>query len=59
MDFPYNTAWILSVQIASSKQTGNLRAAQVLFGHTEIESTVRYKGIDIEDALILSESTEI
>jgi integrase len=41
------------------KQTGNLRAVQILLGHTRIESTVRYLGVDIEDALALSEGTEI
>jgi len=39
------------------KQTGNLRAVQILLGHTKIESTVRYLGVDIEDALLLSEAT--
>ena len=32
------------------KQTGNLRAVQILLGHTKIESTVRYLGVDVEDA---------
>lgn len=41
------------------KQTGNLRAVQILLGHTKIESTVRYLGVDIEDALHLAEITEI
>ena len=41
------------------KQTGNLRAVQILLGHAKIESTVRYLGVDIEDALALSEGTEI
>lgn len=41
------------------KQTGNLRAVQILLGHTKIESTVRYLGVDIEDALALPEGTEI
>ena len=41
------------------KQTGNLRAVQILLGHTKIESTVRYLGVDIEDALALAESTEV
>jgi integrase len=41
------------------KQTGNLRAVQILLGHTKIESTVRHLGVDIEDALALSEATEI
>jgi integrase len=41
------------------KATGNLRAVQILLGHTKIENTVRYLGVDIEDALLLSERTEI
>ena len=41
------------------KQTGNLRAVQILIGHTKIESTVRYLGVDVEDALMLSERTEV
>lgn len=39
--------------------TGNLRAIQILLGHTKIENTVRYLGVDIEDALRLAEKTEI
>ena len=41
------------------KQTGNLRAVQILLGHNKIESTVRYLGVDVEDALTLAEHTEI
>jgi len=41
------------------KQTGNLRAVQILLGHTKIETTVRYVGVDVEDALQLAETTEI
>jgi integrase len=41
------------------KQTGNLRAVQILLGHTRIESTVRYLGVDVEDALALSEAVDI
>lgn len=41
------------------KATGNLRAVQILLGHTKIESTVRYLGVDVEDTLHLAESTEV
>lgn len=41
------------------KATGNLRAIQILLGHTKIENTVRYLGVAIENALILAERTEI
>jgi integrase len=41
------------------RRTGNLRAVQILLGHTRIESTVRYLGVDVEDALTLAEGTEI
>ena len=42
-----------------SKATGNLRAIQILLGHTNIENSVRYLGVDIDDALTVSERTEI
>ncbi|MFD1940706.1 tyrosine-type recombinase/integrase [Paradevosia shaoguanensis] len=41
------------------KATGNLRAVQILLGHTKIENTVRYLGVDVEDALELAEHTEV
>ena len=41
------------------KKTGNLRAVQLLLGHTKMDSTVRYLGVDLEDALSISENVEI
>lgn len=41
------------------KKTGNLRAVQLLLGHTKMDSTVRYLGVDLDDALAISESVEI
>ncbi len=41
------------------KKTGNLRAVQLLLGHTKMDSTVRYLGVELEDALAISEGVEI
>ena len=41
------------------RKTGNLRAVQLLLGHTKLESTVRYLGIEVEDALTISEQVEL
>ena len=41
------------------KKAGNLRAVQLLLGHTKLESTVRYLGIEVEDALSISEQVEL
>jgi len=41
------------------RKTGNLRACQLLLGHTKLESTVRYLGVELDDALALSEGLEI
>jgi integrase len=41
------------------KRTKNLRAVQILLGHTKLESTVRYLGIEVDDALEIAEQTEI
>ena len=41
------------------RKTGNLRAVQLLLGHSKVDSTVRYLGIDLEDALGIAESIEL
>ena len=41
------------------RRTGNLRAVQLLLGHTKIESTVRYLGIDVDDALAIAEQVDV
>ena len=41
------------------RRTRNLRAVQLLLGHTKLESTVRYLGIEVDDALEMSEQTEV
>jgi integrase len=41
------------------RRTGNLRAVQLLLGHRRIESTVRYLGIEVDDALALAEQVEV
>lgn len=41
------------------RRTGNLRAVQLLLGHTKVESTVRYLGIEVDDALAIAEQVDI
>ena len=41
------------------RRTKNLRAVQLLLGHSKLESTVRYLGIEVDDALEIAEQTEI
>ena len=41
------------------RRTGNLRAVQLLLGHTKIESTVRYLGIEVDDALAIDEPVDV
>ena len=66
--------WVKSIELAPSaygmhsmrrtkvsqiyKKTGNLRAVQLLLGHTKMDSTVRYLGVELEDALAISEAVE-
>lgn len=41
------------------RRTKNLRAVQLLLGHTSLDSTVRYLGIEIDDALEMSEQVDV
>jgi integrase len=41
------------------RRTGNLRAVQLVLGHTKIESTVRYLGIEVDDALAMAEQVDV
>jgi integrase len=41
------------------RRTGNLRAVQLLLGHTKIESTLRYLGIEVDDALAIAEQVDV
>ena len=41
------------------RRTGNLRAVQLLLGHTKIESTVRYLGIEVDDTLAIAEQIDV
>jgi integrase len=67
--------WIASIGLAPSlfgthslrrtkatliyRRTGNLRAVQLLLGHTKVESTVRYLGIEVDDALVIAEQIDV
>jgi integrase len=41
------------------RRTGNIRAVQLLLGHAKLESTVRYLGIEVEDALAIAEQVDV
>jgi len=45
--------------IVLQQKTQNLRAVQLLLGHTKLERTVRYLGIEVDDALEMAEQTEV
>lgn len=40
------------------RRTGNMRAVQLLLGHTKLESTVRYLGIEVDDTLAIAEQID-
>ena len=46
-------------EYAIYRRTKNLRAVQLLLGHSKLESTVRYLGIEVDDALEMAEQTEV
>jgi site-specific recombinase XerC len=50
---------VISYLLHSYRRTKNLRAVQLLLGHTKLESTVRYLGIEVVDALEMAEQTEV
>jgi integrase len=41
------------------RRTGNRRAVQLLLGHTKVESTVRYLGVEVDDALAIAEQVDV
>jgi len=49
----------VSVELKAVEVIGNLRAVQLLLGHTKLESTVRYLRIEVDDALEMAEQTEV
>lgn len=56
----YGTHSVRRTKVAQIyKKTGNLRAVQLLLGHTKMDSTVRYLGVDLDDALTLSEAIDL
>jgi hypothetical protein len=41
------------------RKTGNIRAVPLLLGHTKLDSTLRYLGVEVEDALAIAESIDV
>lgn len=59
-DRGYGTHSLRRTKVAQIyRKTGNLRAVQLLLGHSKIETTVRYLGVEVDDALRLAETTEL
>jgi integrase len=57
---PYGTHTLRRTKVSLIyKRTKNLRAIQLLLGHSSLESTVRYLGVDVDDALELAEQTDV
>ena len=57
---PYGTHTLRRTKVSLIyKRTKNLRAIQLLLGHSNLESTVRYLGVDVDDALELAEQTDV
>jgi hypothetical protein len=57
-----NQFWSIRIRLLierRTRDTGNLRAAQLLLGHTKIESTVCYLGIAVDDALAIAEQVDV
>lgn len=55
----YGTHSVRRTKIAQIyKKTGNLRAVQLMLGRTKMDSILRYPGVDLEDALAISDSVE-
>jgi len=55
----YGTHSMRRTKVAQYRKTGHLRAVQLLLGHTKLESTVRYLGIEVDDALSIAEQVEL
>ena len=56
----YGTHWMRRTKAAQIyRKTGNLRAVQLLLGHTKLESIVRYAGIEVHDALSIAEQVDL
>jgi len=59
-DRAYGTHSLRRTKVAQIyRKTGNLRAVQLLLGHSKIETTVRYLGVEVDDALRLAETIEL